>query len=142
MTSANSFNRANALIRARTRIILNVGENSVVNNAQLPRMPRGSCVILSTDVYETMKMISDVTNQIKIEVPFLLFGHSEGQTVYFDVCGCLLTGGNYNFVFYDGNDTYRFDDVFTKGKNGNLRKLQTFGPDIRTLTQINNRTRF
>ncbi len=47
-----------------------------------------------------------------------------------DLCGCLLVGGNFNFVFFDGNDTYRFDNVFVRGKDGVLKNLPCFGPDV------------
>jgi hypothetical protein len=213
---ASLFRGASALVKAQERIVLLAGKNSVVDNNKLPRMPRGSKVILPYEVYQTMKMIGDMSNQENFEVPFLLFGHSEGQTVFFDdieadasstdnnqtavfsqqlvnklatfcsrarksenkiiahghshprigsgylnysfgdikayidlreknenvksnvdTCGCLLTGGNYNFVFYDGNDTYRFDEVFVKLKDGRLMRVPSFGPDTRTLQNIN-----
>lgn len=212
------FRQAKALANAKLRIIFQAGDNSVVDNQRLPKMPQGSRVIISNEVYETMKLISDVSNEGNFEVPFLLFGHSEGQTVFFDdieadvsesdnkheavfskhlinklenfcscakkyenkivahghshprsgnwylnysisdinayitfrdrnekikdkvdVCGCLLTGGNYNFVFYDGNDTYRFDEVFRRGNDGKLYRLHAFGPDT---SMINNRQNY
>lgn len=209
MNNANMFYRANALVKTKSRISLQAGDNSVVDNKQLPKMPQSSRVIIDEEVYKTMKMIGDISNTQRKEIPFLLFGHSEGQTVFFDdieadvsdssgraeavfssylvnklknfclsakksenkiishghthyaadnhgyylnysladidayiklrdtneliknnvdVSGCLLTGGNYNFVFYDGNDTYRFDDVFIKSKtDGRLMRLPAFG---------------
>lgn len=208
----NAFNRGNAKVLTQKRVILNAGDNSVVGNDRLPKMPKGSMVVITDDVYQTMKMIGDISNEIKQEVPFLLFGHSEGQTVIFDdieadksgsadnqeavfsqelagkltrfcrnakksenkiiahghshprignsylnysiadinayidlrdkndivknnvdVCGCLLTGGNYNFVFYDGRDTYRFDNVYVQMKNGEFGRLSAFGPDEKDL---------
>ena len=51
------------------------------------------------------------------------------QNVWF--CGCLLTGGNFNFVFCDGRDVYRFDNVFVQDKNGNIvKQLPCFGRDV------------
>ena len=48
------------------------------------------------------------------------------------ICGCLLTGGNFNFVLChaDGSDVYRVDNVFVYKKDGNFLRLPCFGPDI------------
>ncbi len=37
-----------------------------------------------------------------------------------ELCSCLLTGGNYNFLFFDGNDYYKFEHVYVQDKNGNI----------------------
>ena len=210
--------KASAHVRADNRIILRAGENSVVDNRQLPHMPHGSRVVLSENVYQTLKSIADRTNQTRFETPFILMGHNEGQTVIFDKCetnatgntdaysasfdrhlsrkvsefssnakegehkvlahghsharigngylnysiadidayikmhydfpnikdkvdmvGCLLTGGNFNFVFFDGNDTYRFDNVQVCDQNGRIiNQLPCFGPDVMTLARARN----
>ncbi len=209
MTKSDEFRRAAAYTKALSRISLSAGANSVVDNNRLPRMSSDSKIVMTDDVYQTLKIVGEVTNETGAEVPFLLFGHSEGQSVFFDrviadrsgsnngteavfteaqerelvsfcraaeksenkiiahghshprigpgylnyslgdinayiglrednefiknnvdVCGCLVTGGNYNFVFFDGNDTYRFDNVFVSDKNGKMMRLQAFGPDV------------
>ena len=43
---------------------------------------------------------------------------------------CLLTGDNFNFLFCNDEDTYRFDNVFVQRNNGDLEKLPAFGPDV------------
>ena len=210
-----SMARASAHVRADSRIIVRAGENSVVDNRQLPRMPQGSRIIIPDEIYQLLQVVADVTNEKNIEVPFYLTGRNNGQTVYIDgfnadtsanhgnvsatfsrqleqeisefvnmakpgenkvlvhghthprigyaergylnysisdidgyikmhydfpgingkisMLGCLLTGGNFNFVFFDGNDTYRFDDVFVKNTQGELKKLPAFGPDVMVL---------
>lgn len=56
-----------------------------------------------------------------------------------DLLGCLITGGNFNFVFFDGNDTYRFDNVFVQGRDGQFtHKLPCFGPDIASAQRTHN----
>ena len=56
-----------------------------------------------------------------------------------DLLGCLITGGNYNFVFFDGNDTYRFDNVFVQGRDGQFtHKLPCFGPDVASAQRTHN----
>ncbi len=213
--------RASAYVRADGRIIVRAGENSVVDNRQLPRMPQGSCIIIPDEIYQSLRVVADVTNEKTMEVPFYLTGYNSGQTVYIDgfnadtsanqnnvsatfseqltqemfdfakaakpgenkalvhghthprighaergylnysigdidayikmhydfpeingkinVLGCLLTGGNFNFVFFDGNDMYRFDDVFVKNSQGELKKLPAFGPDIIALKYAQHR---
>ncbi len=219
MNKINFFNRAKRKLeqksfeeRMQERITLQAGDNSVIDNAQLPRLDKGRAVILTQDVYETLKMIGDISNEKNFEVPFLLFGKIEEDTGFVviddveadrssgewaeavfteklnsvyaqylqnakpqenkivfqghshpaanngyylnyslgdvnayktmrdsqftknvSIGGCLLTGGNYNFVFCDGNDVYRFDNVFVQDKNGELTQLPAFGPDQRLI---------
>ena len=53
------------------------------------------------------------------------------------VCGCLLTGGNFNFVLCnaDGSDVYRIDNVFVYKQDGSFARLPCFGPDIAMLSR-------
>ena len=37
-----------------------------------------------------------------------------------ELCSCLLADGNYNFLFFDGNDYYKFNDVFVQNENGDI----------------------
>lgn len=53
------------------------------------------------------------------------------------ICGCLLTGGNFNFVFCDGVDVYRCDNVFAEDSNGEFIQLPCFGPDVLANTNEN-----
>ncbi len=198
------------LAQMQSRIILHAGENSVVDNTQLPHLDSDRKVILTNNVYETLKIIIDGTNVRGAEVPFLLFGDYNNSVFVFDsvyadvsdgdnpdeanfsrdlqqkvfdfglgakkqenkvvahghshpqhgkyylnfslsdmrgyfgmrrktwlqnvmVCGCLLTGGNFNFVFCDGKDVYRIDNVYTQNENGQIVRLPSFGPDVATL---------
>lgn len=190
----------------QSRLINNsFGENSPINNDLLPDMPKGSKVILADDVYEILQLIQEKTNTEKKEVPFLLYGKTKGQVVWFynidasvddlsgqeadfsslkdelnefikkakkdgseiiahghthpvshiynksfslgdmnayadmrmnndifdsgkiELCSCLLEDGNYNFLFFDGNDYYKFNDVYVQNsKNGNMNKLPCY----------------
>lgn len=45
-----------------------------------------------------------------------------------ELCSCLLADGNYNFLFFDGNDYYKFNDVFVQAENGDIvEKLPCYG---------------
>ena len=57
------------------------------------------------------------------------------------ICGCLLTGGNFNFVFCDGVDVYRCDNVFAEDVSGELVQLPCFGPDVLTMVNEHNKGR-
>ena len=35
-----------------------------------------------------------------------------------ELCSCLLADGNYNFLFFDGNDYYKFNEVCVQNENG------------------------
>ena len=44
---------------------------------------------------------------------------------------CLVVDGNFNFLFYDGNDYYKFNEVYEKLPDGGLKKLKCYkNPDI------------
>lgn len=47
-----------------------------------------------------------------------------------ELCSCLLVGGNYNFLFFDGNDYYKFNRVFVRSNDGKLTPLPCYGPDV------------
>lgn len=168
-------------------------------------MPRGSVVVLSKKVKNTLNLIQEKTKESGKEIPFLLYGKTEGQLVLFtnidadfsdlrtaeanfvnltpklqkfidtskkdgtdivahghshparsayyrnfslgdmnayknmrldndvfrtgkiELCSCLLTDGNYNFLFFDGNDYYKFNDVFVQAENGDfIEKLPCY----------------
>lgn len=42
------------------------------------------------------------------------------RTGKIELCSCLLVDGNYNFLFFDGNDYYKFNDVFVLAENGDI----------------------
>ena len=46
-----------------------------------------------------------------------------------ELCSVLLAGGNYNFLFYDGNDYYKFSEVFYQDKNGALHPVPCYGTE-------------
>ena len=219
MNNTSRFSTATLNLKARERISVHAGDNSVINNALLPRMPNPFCVIITENVYNVLDVVGDVTNTDGFEIPFVLtgyfdkenkqviiddglvqhnsesgrleaiathelekyatdfvrsaktaenkviaFGHTHPQVGNYylnfswgDVSGyidtheqnrdffnnhnlsmlaCLLTGGNFNFLFCNNEDTYRFDNVFVQRNNGDLEKLPAFGPDV---VNINNR---
>ena len=44
---------------------------------------------------------------------------------------CLITDGNFNFLFYDGNDYYKFNEVYERMSSGELERLKCYqSPDI------------
>lgn len=44
---------------------------------------------------------------------------------------CLVVDGNFNFLFYDGNDYYKFTEVYEEQSDGNLKRLKCYSnPDI------------
>lgn len=44
---------------------------------------------------------------------------------------CLVVDGNFNFLFYDGNDYYKFNEVYEKLPDGGLKKLKCYrNPDV------------
>ena len=44
---------------------------------------------------------------------------------------CLVVDGNFNFLFYDGNDYYKFNEVYEQKSDGKLKKLKCYqSPDI------------
>ncbi len=213
------FNSATLKLKTQNRISVWAGDNSVVKNAYLPKMPNHFCVIISEDVYNILDVVGDVTNTDGFEIPFVLTGYfdKENQQVIIDDClvhnnsensrleavatnemnkyavdfiksaksdenkviafghthpriggyylnfswadikgyidtyernrnffdnhnismlACLITGGNFNFLFSNKEDTYRFDNVFVQKKHGDLIKLPAFSSDV---SMINNR---
>lgn len=221
MSIQDSFRRAQRIVqeknfaeRMKDRITYLAGDNSAIDNAQLPGLSKDKAIILTDDVYRTLKMIGDISNQQGREVPFFLFGKIEKDTGFFIVDrweaepsdsqnryetkfsknlvqqamnfaleaqkqenkiifhghshprvggyylnyslgdvkaykemkekswmqnvlsgGCLLTGGNFNFSFCDGNDVYRFDNVFVQNRDGELTRLPAFGPDLEIVSR-------
>ena len=213
------FNSATLKLKAQNRISVWAGDNSVVNNACLPKMPNPFCMIIKEDVYDILSVVGNVTDIYGFEIPFVLTGYFDKENLQFiiddglvhhnsesdrleavasnemnkyasdfiksakvqenkviafghthprvggyylnfswgDIKGyidayeqnrnlfdnhnismlaCLITGGNFNFLFCNKEDTYRFDDVFVQKKNGDLIKLPAFGPDV---SMVNNR---
>ena len=55
------------------------------------------------DGYKNLRMDNEVFKMGKIEL-----------------CSCLLTDGNTNFLFFDGNDYYKFNEVFVQAENGDF----------------------
>ena len=44
---------------------------------------------------------------------------------------CLVTDGNFNFLFYDGNDYYKFNEVYERMPSGELERLKCYqSPDV------------
>jgi len=58
------------------------------------------------------------------------------------ICGCLLTGGNFNFVLCNVDDIYRIDNVFVyEKKNDAFKRLPCFGPDVANIPRRQPRER-
>lgn len=56
------------------------------------------------------------------------FNNEVFRTRKVELCSCLLTDGNYNFLFFDGNDYYKFNDVFVQDENGDfIEKMPCYG---------------
>ncbi len=55
-----------------------------INSQMLSNMPAGSRVEISPDVYEIMTLINQKTVADGVEIPFLLYGKTVGNYVYFD----------------------------------------------------------
>ena len=44
---------------------------------------------------------------------------------------CLVTDGNFNFLFYDGNDYYKFNEVYERMPSGEIKRLKCYqSPDV------------
>ena len=48
------------------------------------------------------------------------FNNEVFRTGKIELCSCLLTGGNYYFLFFDGIDYYKFNDVYVLPENGDI----------------------
>ena len=200
MNNADAFRRAQIDLKNRERLLNNrFGDMSPIDNNKLPNMPQGIVVILSKRIKDILKLIQESTAEDGKEIPFILYGKTEGQLVHFtdidadidnlqtaeadfsnltqglqefinkskkdgtdivahghshgkstnnyhlnfslgdmnaykdmrlnnevfrtgkvELCSCLLTDGNYNFLFFDGDDYYKFNDVFVQAENGDI----------------------
>ena len=132
---------------------------TVVFNDIISMAPSGNSVVASFNKRQVEKLTDFCKNAKREENKIVAHGHTHPHLSYdqsgwylnfsygdmkayidmreqslvkdhVDLCGCLIVGGNFNFVFFDGNDTYRFDNVFVRGKDGDLKKLPCFGPDV------------
>ena len=44
---------------------------------------------------------------------------------------CLVADGNFNFLFYDGNDYYKFNEVYERMPSGEIKRLKCYqSPDV------------
>lgn len=215
MSVKDRFNAARLKLielKNRSRIIVDMGENSPINNDLLPSMPQGNMVIIADEVQEILKLIQEYTQDSvndrvegPQEVPFLLYGKKEDGIIFFNhieadledlqgaeasfhrladglnkyiekskkdgtdivahghthpvtstynksfslgdmnayktlrtenevfnsgkigLCSCLLADGDYNFLFFDGNDYYKYNDVFVQNlESGDLSRLPSY----------------
>ena len=121
----------------KTDKLLNRLNNFVANS------PRdGTCVIAHghshppiTNQYLNFSL-GDMTSYMQWREENALFKSKE-----FFGCAVLLTGGNYNFLFFDGYDWYRYNDVFVQHKARDIEKLPCYGADRHFLQNVNNRNR-
>lgn len=143
---------------------------TVVFNDIISMAPSGSSVVASFNKRQEEKLTDFCKNAKRDENKIVAHGHTHPHLPYdqsgwylnfsygdikayinmreqslikdrVDFCGCLIVGGNFNFVFFDGNDTYRFDNVFVVGKDGILEKLPCFGPDVGNMPRGRDRGR-
>lgn len=203
-------------LKNRSRILVDMGANSPINNDLLPSMPQGNMVVIADDVQEILKLIQEYTQDSvndrgagPKEVPFLLYGKKENGIIFFNhieadledlqgaeasfdrladglnkyidkskkdgtdivahghthpvtsvynksfsledmdayktlrtenevfnsgkigLCSCLLADGDYNFLFFDGNDYYKYNDVFVQNsENGEMSKLPSYRKNV------------
>lgn len=203
-------------LKNRSRILVDMGANSPINNDLLPSMPQGNMVVIADDVQEILKLIQEYTQDSvndrgagPKEVPFLLYGKKENGIIFFNhieadledlqgaeasfdrladglnkyidkskkdgtdivahghthpvtsvynksfsledmdayktlrtenevfnsgkigLCSCLLADGDYNFLFFDGNDYYKYNDVFVQNsENGDMSKLPSYRKNV------------
>ena len=70
----DGFNRALIDLKNKQRLMDNqFGDMSPIDNNKLPNMPRGSVVVLSKKVKNTLNLIQEKTKESGKEVPFLLY---------------------------------------------------------------------
>ena len=203
-------------LKNRSRILVDMGANSPINNDLLPSMPQGNMVVIADDVQEILQLIQKYTQDSvndrgegPKEVPFLLYGKKENGIIFFNhieadledlqgaeasfdrladglnkyinkskkdgtdivahghthpvtsvynksfsledmdayktlrienevfnsgkigLCSCLLADGDYNFLFFDGNDYYKYNDVFVQNsENGDMSKLPSYRKNV------------
>lgn len=208
------FANANYLLKAKAKLADKIiklpgvdAENLPVRNSLLGIVPQGK-VFLSDAVAEFLFAVDDASKEAGHEIPFLLFGKTQGQNVIIDnyvssgvsertearfselnsylqdfisksnkdgtdvvvhghshpktgnyhtnfslgdmkaymqfrkdnrvfdnnnICliSCLVADGNFNFLFYDGNDYYKFNDVYERMLSGELKRLNCYrSPDV------------
>ncbi len=144
---------------------------TVVFNDIISAAPSGSSVVASFNKRQAEKLTDFCKNARRDENKIVAHGHTHPHLSYdqsgwylnfsygdimgyinmreqslvkdrVDLCGCLLTGGNFNFVFCDGKDVYRFDKVFVQDKNGNIvKQLPCFGHDVTNIPYVQNNGR-
>ena len=78
-------------LKNRSRILVDMGANSPINNDLLPSMPQGNMVVIADDVQEILKLIQKYTQDSvndrgegPKEVPFLLYGKKENGIIVFN----------------------------------------------------------
>lgn len=208
------FANASYLLKAKAKLADKIiklpgvdAENLPVRNSLLGIVPQGK-VFLSDAVAEFLFAVDDASKEAGHEIPFLLFGKTQGQNVIIDnyvssgvsertearfselnsylqdfisksnkdgtdvvvhghshpktgnyytnfslgdmkaymqfrkdnrvfdnnnICliSCLVADGNFNFLFYDGNDYYKFNDVYERMLSGELKRLNCYrSPDV------------
>lgn len=208
------FANASYLLKAKAKLADKIiklpgvdAENLPVRNSLLGIVPQGK-VFLSDEVAEFLFAVDDASKEAGHEIPFLLFGKTQGQNVIIDnyvssgisertearfselnsylqdfisksnkdgtdvvvhghshpktgnyytnfslgdmkaymqfrkdnrvfdnnnICliSCLVADGNFNFLFYDGNDYYKFNDVYERMPSGELKQLNCYrSPDV------------
>lgn len=208
------FANANYLLKAKAKLADKIiklpgvdAENLPVRNSLLGIVPQGK-VFLSDAVAEFLFAVDDASKEAGHEIPFLLFGKTQGQNVIIDnyvssgvsertearfselnsylqdfisksnkdgtdvvvhghshpktgnyytnfslgdmkaymqfrkdnrvfdnnnICliSCLVADGNFNFLYYDGNDYYKFNDVYERMLSGELKRLNCYrSPDV------------
>ena len=208
------FANASYLLKAKAKLADKIiklpgvdAENLPVRNSLLGIVPQGK-IFLSDEVAEFLFAVDDASKEAGHEIPFLLFGKTQGQNVIIDnyvssgvsertearfselnpylqdfisksnkdgtdvvvhghshpktgnyytnfslgdmkaymqfrkdnrvfdnnnICliSCLVADGNFNFLFYDGNDYYKFNDVYERMPSGELKRLNCYrSPDV------------
>lgn len=67
------------------------------------------------NAYKNFRFDNDIFNSGKIKL-----------------CSCLLVDGQYNFLFFDGNDYYKFNNVYVQKENGDFESLPCYNNNMYT----------
>ena len=117
---------------------LNKALNDFIANAPKD----GSCIVgwghthARIGKWYTNFSFADMTGLTEFRNGYDVFRGKDGipESEQINLCAVLLTGGNYNFVFFNGEDYYRFSKVFVIDEFNRKTQLPCYGPDI-ALTQ-------
>lgn len=71
--------------------------------------------------YYTSFSLGDLTAYMEMQD-----GNPVFKSKQIEFCGVMLANGNYNFIFFDGNDYYKFTKVFYQDDKGEVHPLPCY----------------